>query len=101
MAEAGTRGIEVRTRILDGDAATEILRASEEGGADLIVMSTRGHSGQARLWLGSVAMNVVRDSALPVLLVREQVAHHLEQREQPEEQGDQSSQSDGLASTQR
>ena len=66
-------GIEVHTRILDGDAAKEILRAAEEGGADLIVMSTRGRGGLARLWLGNVAMNVVRESALPVLLVREQV----------------------------
>jgi hypothetical protein len=34
-------------------------------------------------------MNVVRDAALPVLLVREQVAHQLEQRAQREQQGDQ------------
>jgi nucleotide-binding universal stress UspA family protein len=99
VAEAGTPGIEVRTRVLDGDAATEILRASGEGGADLIVMSTRGHSGLARLWLGSVAMNVVRDAALPVLLVREQVAHQLEQHRQREEQGDQRSGGAGPAST--
>jgi nucleotide-binding universal stress UspA family protein len=97
VAEAGTPGIEVRTRVRDGDAAQEILRASGEGNADLIVMSTRDHSGLARLWLGSVAMNVVRDAALPVLLVREQVAHQLAQREQ---QGDQRSGGAGPASTQ-
>lgn len=75
---AGTAGIEVRTRVLEGDAAKEILRASGEGGADLIVMSTHGRGGLSRLWLGSVAMKVVREAALPVLLVPEQVARQLE-----------------------
>jgi nucleotide-binding universal stress UspA family protein len=78
VAEAGPPGIAVRTRVLDGDAAQEILRAGREGDADLIVMSTRGRSGLARLWPGSVAMNVVREAALPVLLVHEQVARRLE-----------------------
>ncbi len=66
---AGTPGIEVSTRDLEGDAAKEILRASSEGSADLIVMSTQGRGGLARLWPGSVAMSVVREAALPVLLV--------------------------------
>jgi nucleotide-binding universal stress UspA family protein len=75
---AGTPAIAERTRVLDGDAAKEILRAGAEDGADLIVMSTRGRSGLACLWPGSVAMNVVRETALPVLLVHEQRARHLE-----------------------
>jgi nucleotide-binding universal stress UspA family protein len=82
---AGTPGIEVRTRVLEGDAAKEILRAGSEEGADLIVMSTRGRGGLARMWPGSAAMNVVREAALPVLLVREQVARQLEQLEQLEQ----------------
>jgi nucleotide-binding universal stress UspA family protein len=65
----GKAEIVVRTRILEGDAGSEILRASREEGADLIVMSTRGEGGPARLWPGSVAMKVVREAALPVLLV--------------------------------
>ncbi|HVF99083.1 MAG TPA: universal stress protein [Chloroflexia bacterium] len=69
VEEAGTPRIEVRMRDLEGDAAKEILRASSEGGADLIVMSTQGRGGLARLWPGSVAMSVVREAALPVLLV--------------------------------
>lgn len=66
---AGKGDITVHTRILEGDAGSEILRASREGDADLIVMSTRGSSTLARLWPGSVAMKVVREAALPVLLV--------------------------------
>ena len=74
----------VRTRLLEGNAANEILRASREEGADLIVMSTRGRGGPAPLWPGSVAMGVVREAALPVLLVRSNLLSR------PELQGDQS-----------
>ena len=70
----------VRTRLLEGNAANEILRASREEGADLIVMSTRGRGGLAHLWPGSVAMGVVREAALPVLLVRS----NLVSRREPE-----------------
>ena len=99
---AGTPAIAERTRVLDGDAAKEILRAGAEDGADLIVMSTRGRSGLACLWPGSVAMNVVRETALPVLLVHEQRARHLEPPQQREEHGDHSdvnSQKEGPAGT--
>jgi nucleotide-binding universal stress UspA family protein len=43
---------------------------------DLIVMTTHGRGGLARLWLGSVADALVRASAVPVLLLRpgEQIA---------------------------
>lgn len=81
--EPGTPAMEVSTRVLEGDAAREILRAGWEGGADLIVMSTNGRDGLARLWLGHVAMKVVREARLPVLLVREQMVRHLEQPGQP------------------
>jgi nucleotide-binding universal stress UspA family protein len=69
IGHLGNAEIAVRTRILEGDAGSEILRASREEGADLIVMSTRGQGGPVRLWPGSVAMKVVREAALPVLLV--------------------------------
>jgi hypothetical protein len=38
--------------------------------ADLIVMTSHGRSGIARLVLGSVAEAVIRGSRLPILLVR-------------------------------
>jgi len=53
-----------------GEPALEILACAEEGGHDLIVMGTHGRSGIARVLLGSVAEQVVRNGAIPVLLVR-------------------------------
>lgn len=52
-----------------GDAATEILNAATEAGADLIALTTRGRSGLARSVLGSVADRVIRDAAVPVLAI--------------------------------
>lgn len=41
-------------------------------GAALIVMTTHGHGGLRRAWLGSVADAVIRMATVPVLLVRPQ-----------------------------
>jgi nucleotide-binding universal stress UspA family protein len=46
-----------------------ILTATEELGADLVVMGTHGRQGLSRLTLGSVAERVVRLSKVPVLTV--------------------------------
>lgn len=46
-----------------------ILEATEEVGADLIVMGTHGRHGLSRLTLGSVAEKVVRLAKVPVLTV--------------------------------
>jgi universal stress protein A len=47
-----------------------IIKVARATGADMIVMGTHGHSGLRRLLLGSVAENVVRHAACPVLTVR-------------------------------
>src|SRR5574341_176373 len=39
-------------------------------GVDIIVMASHGHSGVARLFLGSVAERVLRSSDRPILIVR-------------------------------
>jgi nucleotide-binding universal stress UspA family protein len=46
---------------------TEHIKARH---ADLVTMTTHGRSGLSRLWLGSVASDVVRHSVAPVLLNR-------------------------------
>jgi nucleotide-binding universal stress UspA family protein len=53
-----------------GEPAPTILQTSLELNADLIAMCTHGRGTLAQMLLGSVAMAVVSESALPVLLTR-------------------------------
>ncbi len=63
-------GLTVQTMAREGWPADAIVREAVESGAQLIVMATHGRSGVERLLLGNVALEVVRRSLLPVLLVR-------------------------------
>jgi nucleotide-binding universal stress UspA family protein len=56
--------------LTSGDPAAEIIRITRGIPDGLVVMSTHGRSGMARMVLGSVADRVVRESGTPVLLVR-------------------------------
>lgn len=62
--------IEVTHRLEEGNPANEILRMAELTQADLIVMGTHGRRGLARLLMGSVAEQVVRQASCPVLTVK-------------------------------
>jgi nucleotide-binding universal stress UspA family protein len=62
----------VRSALLEGAVADCLRRHAGEIGADLIVMTTHGRGPLSRLWLGSVADTLLREVALPVLLVRPQ-----------------------------
>lgn len=52
-----------------GLTADGILKCSAEFGADMIVIGTHGRTGIDRLFMGSIAENVVRHSKVPVLVV--------------------------------
>ena len=52
------------------NAASAILNVASRSGCDLIVMTTHGRGVFDRAWLGSVADAVVRQSTIPVLLLR-------------------------------
>ena len=56
--------------IRGGRPYQEIVRVAREIDADLIVLSTRGHSGLKHLLLGSTAERVVRNAPCPVLVTR-------------------------------
>ena len=56
-------------KILSGDPAQEILRTIESEGIDLVVMGTHGSKGLEHVIFGSVAENVVKKSAVPVLTI--------------------------------
>ena len=63
--------VHVETLVLSGGPAHEICATAETQSADLIVISTHGHTGLKRFPLGSVTENVVRHAPCPVLVVRE------------------------------
>jgi nucleotide-binding universal stress UspA family protein len=63
-------GVEVKEVLLEGHPSTEILNFAENNNIDLIVMGTLGKTGLDRFLMGSVAEKVVRNSKVPVLVVR-------------------------------
>lgn len=56
--------------VVVGDPATEILRASEDLPASLVVVASHGRTGLARFLVGSVAAKVAREAHCSVLVVR-------------------------------
>ncbi len=53
-----------------GEPGSLIIAVQQRLGIDLVVMATHGRRGLKHLVLGSVAEQVVRESAVPVLTVR-------------------------------
>jgi nucleotide-binding universal stress UspA family protein len=53
-----------------GPPAEAIVEAARHRKVDLIVMSSHGRTGVARLVMGSVAESVLRTTAVPILLIR-------------------------------
>jgi nucleotide-binding universal stress UspA family protein len=70
MASLEARFPGARPVMRTGSAWEEVLAASAEAGADLVVMGTHGRRGLVHAMLGSVAERVVRLSPVPVLTVR-------------------------------
>jgi len=68
--ELRKKGVRVRTQVRRGQPSEEIVQAARDIGADLIAMTTHGRSGFGRLLFGSVAEAVLRESRLPVFLMR-------------------------------
>jgi nucleotide-binding universal stress UspA family protein len=64
-------GFEPEVSVATKPPVDAILDVSAQVGADLIVMGTHGRRGADRLWLGSVAERVLRESPMPVLAVRQ------------------------------
>ena len=60
----------VHTRVLTGRPAEEIANYANEVNADMIVMTTHGHSGVKHVILGSTTEAVLRHASCPVLSVR-------------------------------
>jgi nucleotide-binding universal stress UspA family protein len=63
-------GLEVMSILRDGSPAATILDTARRSACDLIVIGTHGRHGVARVFLGSCAESVLRDSPVPVLVKR-------------------------------
>jgi len=60
--------VDVRASINHGNPAKVLIELS--GGADLMVVGSRGHGGFAGMLLGSVSQHLVAHAACPVVVVR-------------------------------
>lgn len=66
--KAAAPDLVVHTALLDGDVPGHIRKEAEATKADLVVMATHGRGPIARFWLGSITDDLIRHSALPLLL---------------------------------
>lgn len=62
--------VSVERRLVEGDAADEILREAETSKCDLIVLGTHGRQGISRLIMGSVAEQVIRRAQCNVVVAK-------------------------------
>ncbi|MDD4923730.1 MAG: universal stress protein [Dehalococcoidales bacterium] len=65
-----SEGFKVSAILAEGSAANVILKMAEQNKVDVIAMSTHGRTGPAHWFIGSVAERVVRNSKIPVVLIR-------------------------------
>ena len=63
-------GASVETVAESGDTAETIVRFADENDIDQLFVGSHGRSGVSRMLLGSVAETVVRESPIPVTVVR-------------------------------
>jgi nucleotide-binding universal stress UspA family protein len=69
---SGAGELPITTALLDGPVAHALHGYAATHGVDLMVMTTHGRGVLSRLWVGSVADRLMRQSSSPVLLVRPQ-----------------------------
>jgi nucleotide-binding universal stress UspA family protein len=66
----GQAGFTVSSVIRSGQPAHEILNLIAEEKVDLVVMTSHGRTGLSRLMFGSVAEEILREAAVPVMVLR-------------------------------
>jgi len=69
QARLADHGIDLRTKTLEGDAASALVQEAEDGGYDLLVVGNRGMTGMSR-FLGSVPNKVSHHVPCALLIVR-------------------------------
>ncbi|MCX6090570.1 MAG: universal stress protein [Candidatus Atribacteria bacterium] len=53
-----------------GEPAEEVVKHAEENSVDLIVMGTHGRTGIAGIFLGSVAVEMIKKTCIPITVVK-------------------------------
>lgn len=66
------KGIRTKCEILEGLAGESIIKYAKANSINLIALVTHGRSGVGRMILGSTADFVIRESGLPILIIRPQ-----------------------------
>jgi len=64
------RGLSFKSIVKEGTAAKVIIDVAEKEGVDLIVIGRRGMSAIEKLFIGSVANQVLRNSPVPILVTK-------------------------------
>lgn len=71
-------GLAVDAKVLEGrEVVDELAQYADQIDTDLIVMTSHGYSGVSRVWLGSVADEMIRHTQLPLLLVHPQAGKRI------------------------
>ena len=69
-AELIQEGFNVKSYLVQGEPADEILALAQKENCDLIAMATHGHRFLKDMLLGSVAENIRHRTNIPVLMIR-------------------------------
>ena len=64
------RGLKIRTLVLEGNAGETIVNYARTSGVSLIALTTHGSGGLKHTGLGQTAQFVLRESVLPVLIIK-------------------------------
>lgn len=70
VAALGADGVQPQVVVAHGDPATEIVRVTDDGDYDLVVVGSHGAGFLKRVLVGSVSNHVVHHATCPVLVVR-------------------------------
>jgi nucleotide-binding universal stress UspA family protein len=69
-ARARAAGVRTKVFLVEGHPSREVNRCARKVHADLLIIGTHGRTGFAKLFLGSVASQIVATSKCPVMTVR-------------------------------
>jgi nucleotide-binding universal stress UspA family protein len=70
VQKAGYGNAQVSSVVLSGDVAKSLADYADKNSVDLIIISTHGRSGISRMVWGSIADKIMRNTCVPVFMVR-------------------------------